>query len=358
MNRNFILYILITCLLISCKKDDESGDDGYMATPLELQVPPLFEDKLLPPVIPADNPQTVEGVALGRKLFFDPILSADNTMACASCHSPSSGFSDSRQFSIGIDGIAGRRNSMPLFNLAWNYTENFFWDGRAVTLENQALEPVEDPIEMHNTWPEAVASIQADTEYPELFQDAFGTTTVDRTLVTKAIAQFVRTLISANSKFDRYTMGTAQLTPSELNGLNVFMDENRGDCFHCHGNPNSPLWTDNIFHNNGLDESFTDRGRGEVTGDPREFGTFKSPSLRNLAYTAPYMHDGRFETLEEVINHYSEGLVYSSTIDPLMKKVDQGGVQLSEQDKADLKAFLLTLSDPSFISNPAFQNPN
>jgi cytochrome c peroxidase len=358
MNRNFIYISILSVFLISCGKEDETVDDGYVATPLELQVPQLFEDKLLPPVIPADNPQTVEGVALGRKLFFDPILSADNTMACASCHSPSEGFSDSRQFSIGIDGIAGRRNSMPLFNLAWNYTENFFWDGRAVSLENQALEPVEDPIEMHNTWPDAVAAIQATNDYPQLFEEAFGTATVDRSLVTKAIAQFIRTLISANSKFDRYTMGTAQLTASELNGLNVFMDENRGDCFHCHGNPNSPLWTDNIFHNNGLDETFTDRGRGEVTGDPREFGTFKTPSLRNLAYTAPYMHDGRFQTLDEVINHYSEGLVYSSTIDPLMKKVDQGGVQLSEQDKADLKAFLLTLSDPSFIANPAFQDPN
>lgn len=177
-------------------------------------------------------------------------------------------------------------------------------------------------------------------------------------MVTKAIAQFERTLISANSKFDKYTRGEVELTPSELNGLNVFLDEGRGDCFHCHGNPNSPLWTDNIFHNNGLDASFTDRGRGMVTGDPREFGQFKSPSLRNLAYTAPYMHDGRFATLEEVINHYSEGLVYSETIDPLMKTVSAGGVHLTEQDKADLKAFLLSLSDPSFISNPDFQDPN
>ena len=136
------------------------------------------------------------------------------------------------------------------------------------------------------------------------------------------------------------------------------MDENRGDCFHCHGNPNNPLWTDNIFHNNGLDESFTDRGRGAVTGDPREFGQFKSPSLRNLEFTAPYMHDGRFQTIEEVIDHYSEGLVYSETIDPLMKKVAEGGVGLSAEDKADLKAFLLTLSDPSFINNPDFQDPN
>ena len=151
-------------------------------------------------------------------------------------------------------------------------------------------------------------------------------------------------------------MGQVSLTPQEQNGLDVFMDETRGDCFHCHGNPNNPLWTDNKFHNNGLDATFSDLGLGGVTGDSNDDGKFKSPSLRNLQYTAPYMHDGRFASLDEVIDHYSEGLVNSPTIDPLMKKVDQGGVQLSAQDKADLKAFLLTLSDPEFVNNPAFQN--
>ena len=134
----------------------------------------------------------------------------------------------------------------------------------------------------------------------------------------------------------------------------MFMDEERGDCFHCHGNPNNPLWTDNQFHNNGLDATFTDLGLGAVTGNPNDNGKFRSPTLRNLAYTAPYMHDGRFLTLDDVIEHYSSGLQNSSTIDPLMKKVEQGGVQLSEEDKNNLKAFLLSLSDPSFINNPAF----
>jgi cytochrome c peroxidase len=354
-----LAYIALCCLLVvSCTTDQDDNIDGYTATPLELNIPPLFAEKILPPVIPEDNPQSVEGVALGRKLFFEKKLSADNTLACAGCHSPASAFSDPRQFSVGIDGLAGTRNSMPLFNLAWNYNELFFWDGRAVSVEDQALFPVVDPIEMHNTWPDAVNTLQEDPEYPALFEAAFGTQNIDSVLVTKAIAQFVRTLISGDSKFDRYLAGTEQLTQSELNGLNIFLDENRGDCFHCHGNPNNPLWTDNIFHNNGLDETHTDRGRGEVTGDPREFGTFKTPSLRNLAYTAPYMHDGRFNTIDEVIDHYSEGLVYSETIDPLMKKVDEGGVGLTPEEKADLKAFLLSLSDPGFISNPDFQDPN
>lgn len=352
-----IAYLILGAIFISCSTDDGKVN-GYTATPLDLQIPQIFADRILPPVIPVDNPQTVEGVALGRKLFFEKKLSADNTLACAGCHNPANAFTDPRQFSIGIDGLAGNRNSMAIFNAAWNYNEMFFWDGRASSIENQALQPVVNPVEMHNTWSAAANALQNDSEYPQLFAEAFGTETIDSVLVTRAIAQFVRTLISANSKFDRYLAGTETLTPQELNGLNVFLDENRGDCFHCHGNPNNPLWTDNIFHNNGLDEVITDRGRGAVTGDPREFGLFKSPSLRNLAFTAPYMHDGRFETLDEVIDHYSEGLVYSETIDPLMKKVAEGGVHLTEQDKADLKAFLLSLSDSSFVNNPDFQDPN
>ncbi|NND61602.1 MAG: cytochrome-c peroxidase [Flavobacteriaceae bacterium] len=346
---------VFSLLFVSCFSDSDD-EGGYTGTPVTLEVPQLFEQNILPPVIPEDNPLTEEGIALGKKLFFDPILSANNTQACADCHRPENAFTDPRRFSAGIDGTFGTRNSMPLFNLAWNYGEKFFWDGRASSLEEQIFEPVTNPIEMANTWPNAESSLQANNEYPQLFEQAFGTSTIDSTLVTKAIAQFLRTLVSSNSKFDRYLLGEEELTPSELNGLDVFMDEARGDCFHCHGNPNNPLWGDNIFHNNGLDETITDLGLGGFTGDPREFGLFKSGSLRNLAYTAPYMHDGRFETLDEVIDHYSEGLVYSETIDPLMKNVAEGGAQLTEEDKADLKAFLLSLSDPSFINNPDFQN--
>jgi len=189
-----------------------------------------------------------------------------------------------------------------------------------------------------------------------MFLNAFGTEKIDSTLVTKAIAQFERTLISGNTKFDQYLLGNTSLSQQELNGFTIFMSEDKGDCFHCHGSDNNPLWTDNDFHNNGLDASFNDLGLGAVTGDPNDNGKFKSPSLRNLVYTAPYMHDGRFSTLEEVINHYSEGLQSSSTIDPLMKKVNQGGVQLTPLEKADLKAFLITLTDDDFINNLSFQN--
>jgi cytochrome c peroxidase len=351
---------LLVCLLfvaLSCK-DDDNEQEGYVPTPANIVIPAIFSQLLPEPEIPANNPLTEEGIALGRKLFFEKNLSADNTLACAGCHKPNEGFSDQRRFSVGIDGIAGTRNSMPLINFAWNTKNKFFWDGRSNSIEEQVLEPVIDVIEMHNTWPNAVATLQTDANFPTAFDEAFGTATITKELVAKALAQFIRTLVSGDSKFDKHLLGEATLTPLETEGLAVFLDESRGDCFHCHGSPSNPLWTDNDFHNNGLDEDFSDLGLGDITGDPAQFGMFKSPSLRNLAFTAPFMHDGRFATLDEVINHYSEGLVFSPTIDPLMKTIAQGGVQLTEADKAALKAFLLSLSDTTLTTNPAYQNPN
>tara|TARA_B100000497_G_scaffold10237_1_gene11381 strand:- start:10220 stop:11212 length:993 start_codon:yes stop_codon:yes gene_type:complete len=328
-------------------------------TPVNLEIPPLFNTLLLPPLIPIDNPQTLEGIALGRKLFYEPLLSNDGTLACANCHLAENSFSDPNRFSTGITGEIGTRNAMPIVNLAWYFQNNFLWDGSASSIEDQVNGPIENPIEMNNSWPNVVATLQATSEYPELFEQAFGSTIITKEFVAKAIAQFERTLISGNSRFDQYLLGDDNaVTAQEINGFNIFMDENRGDCFHCHGSEFNPLWTNNAFHNNGLDSSFEDLGLGGFTGDPLDYGKFKSPSLRNLAYTAPYMHDGRFATLDEVINHYSEGLVYSNTIDPLMKNIAEGGAQLTDSDKADLKAFLLSLSEPEFTTNPAFLNPN
>jgi cytochrome c peroxidase len=352
MLKKFVYISVLTLFCLNCSNEDI----GYEPTPKSLDIPPIFSENIIAPIIPADNPQTAEGIALGKKLFFDKILSANGAQACASCHSPQNAFTDNTPTSDGIDGVFGVRNSMPLFNLAWNYDERFNWDGTALSLERQALEPVENPIELHSNWNAVVDRLQNHPEYPELFRLAFKTSSITKELTTKAIAQFERTLISANSKFDRYSLGQTSLTPQELNGLDVFLREDKGDCFHCHGSPNNPLWTNNDFHNNGLDATFTDLGLGALTGDPNDNGKFRSPSLRNLAYTAPFMHDGRFSTLDDVINHYSEGLQNSSTIDPLMKQINEGGVQLSDQDKADLKAFLLALSDPLFINNPDFHN--
>ncbi len=351
----FIGFCLV--FLFSCSEEGINTTNSYTPTPSPIEIPLVFENLILAPIPVLDNPQTVEGIALGRKLFYDPILSGDNSISCASCHAPDKAFTDGLVTSPGADGLLGTRNSMPLFNMAWNYDDQFFWDGAAFGLEEQALEPVANPIEMHNTWLNAVASLQQDLEYPTLFLQAFGSETISSENVTKAIAQFERTLISANAKFDRYLLGLETLTASELNGLNVFMDEAAGDCFHCHGSPSNPLWTDNQFHNNGLDATFVDLGLGAITGDPADNGKFRSPSLRNLLNTAPYMHDGRFATIDDVINHYSEGLVSSPTIDPLMKNVAAGGNFLSAQEKEDLKAFLLTLTDETFLINPAYQAP-
>ena len=198
--------------------------------------------------------------------------------------------------------------------------------------------------------------INAHPEYPELFKNAFNVSYITYREMEFALSQYFRTFISGNSKFDKFLMGQTALTPSELNGFNLFMDSNKGDCFHCHGSAANPLWTDNDFHNNGLDAS-PDLGRAEITGSPFDVGKFNTPTLRNLAYTAPYMHDGRFATLDDVINFYSVGLQNSPTIDPLMQLIGQGGSQLTPAEKVDLKAFLLTLTDSTITTNPEFQSP-
>jgi cytochrome c peroxidase len=342
---------LLLGLIVSCNKTNETPEEptsNFNPTPYLLEIPQGFPDM----EIPSDNPMTVEGVELGRMLFYDPILSADNTQACASCHAPEFAFSDNgKRFSTGIDGIEGTRNSMAVINAGWMPT--LFWDGRSIGLETQALEPVTNPIEMHQSWPEAMGKLNEHPDYPDLFQDVFGSKQIDSTMVTKAIAQFERTLISSNSKWDRYLRGEVELSQAETKGFEIFFTE-KGDCFHCH---TTILFTDNLFHNNGLDDNFSDMGLFDVTGNPIDIGKFKTPTLRNLEFTAPYMHDGRFESLEEVINFYSHGVQFSETIDPLMKKVDEGGIQLNDEDKESLIAFLKTLTDNDFINNPDFANP-
>ena len=198
---------------------------------------------------------------------------------------------------------------------------------------------------MNDTWSNVENKLNANPEYVLLFKQAFNIDYIDSTHVVMAISQFERTLISVNSKFDNYLRGTVQLTPSELNGYAIFNSE-KGDCFHCHG---TQMFMDNDFHNNGLDEEpFTDLGLGEVTNIASNNGKFKTPTLRNIEFSAPYMHDGRFATLEDVIEHYNSGGKYSSTVDPLMKKLGIG-LQLTNQEKQDLIAFLKTLSDSDFI---------
>jgi len=307
------------------------------------------------------NPVTVEGVELGRYLFYDPILSSDKTISCSSCHNQASAFSDSpNTFSEGRNGALMKRNTMPLFNLAWYPA--FFWDGRAKSIEDQIFHPVREYNEMNLDWKIAANRLKENKFYKTKFRQAFGTSKIDSVQISYAIAQFLRTLISYQSKYDQVIKSKILFTKDEYEGFNLVNDQTKGDCIHCHITDGDALGTTLVFSNNGLDaivnsNDFKDKGRGSVTGKTADNGKFKVPSLRNVAFTAPYMHDGRFKTLEEVINFYSEGLQKSANIDSKMEFVHQGGAKLTSEDKRKIITFLLTLSDSLFIANPEFSNP-
>lgn len=320
---------------------------GSKATPYRF----TFSRQFPPPELPADNPISNEGVALGRRLFNDKLLSVNGQQSCASCHDSNVAFTDTRRFSLGTEGQVGVRHAMPLFNLAWK--QSFFWDGRAPSLREQVLMPIENPIEMHESLTNVVQKLVMDKDYPSLFELAFGSKEIDADRMARALEQFLLTLVSYRSKFDRAIQGEESLTEQEKRGFELFVteyDPRRGfygaDCFHCHG---GPFFTTHGFANNGLDDKFQDAGLGEITGREFDRGRFAVPSLRNVAVTAPYMHDGRFKTLEEVIEHYSTGVKSSPTLDPNIAKHPPGGVPLSEADKKALVAFLKTLTDETFV---------
>lgn len=350
MFRRIILSVIVcSTIAFACVKDPSHESQGVRNTPVDLDIPAS-----LPSMdIPADNPMTKEGIALGRKLFFDPILSADSTQSCGSCHNPQDFFvDDENRFSIGIDNIAGTRNSMPLFNVG--YGKNFFWDGGAPSLEDQAIDPIVNPIEMHNTWKKAVADLQKHPLYPSLFAAAFPESdSIETRWVVRALAQFERTLLSGNSKYDQEVAGTYTFTPEEARGKEIYLAEGKGDCFHCHAIGGT--FSDFEMRNNGLDLIYADSGRYNITGNLSDIGKFKTPSLRNIEFTAPYMHDGRFNTLLECIQHYNIGIKNHPNASPLLEKRTPG--QLKSQDISDLIAFLKTLTDYEFLNNPDFQAP-
>jgi len=306
------------------------------------------------PDLPRDNPLIEERIALGEKLFHETALSRDGSISCASCHQPASGFTDPRRFSLGVRGQAGTRRAMPLFNLAWK--TSFFWDGRAPSLRAQVLFPIQDHREMDETLGDVTAKLSADAAYPPLFRAAFGDPDVTPEKIGLALEQYLLTLTSFDSKFDRAMRGEATLTPAERHGAELFnteYDPRTGqygaDCFHCHG---GPLFTDHQFHNNGLNLTGTDTGRYLITRNTADLGKFATPSLRNVAHTGPYMHDGRFTTLEQVVAHYNSGVHRSDTLDPNLAKHPAAGLQLSQEDQRALVAFLETLTDERF-ADPA-----
>jgi cytochrome c peroxidase len=341
----FILSFL-TMVVASCDRCKDQTDD-QKPTPYSLDIP-----SSLPPMsIPSSNPLTVEGIALGRKLFYDPILSGNNVQSCSNCHIQNTGFAEPFQHSTGIDGIQGNRNAMPLINLG--YQPNYFWDGGAADLESQALGPVANPIEMHETWENAVSELRNHAEYPGLFKKAFGIDQITSQFVVRALAQFERTMISGNSKYDRYVVGQENLSSQELLGLQIFTDPQKGDCNHCH--VLGSTFSDFEYRNTGLDSIPVDEGRFRITWNNSDKGKFKTPSLRNIEVTAPYMHDGRFMTLLECVEHYNSGFHYAPNLDANLYTVVKGRMSLSEMEA--VVAFMKTLTDHEFLSNPNFAAP-
>jgi len=308
--------------------------------PIEI-VPPLG----LPPVpIPADNPVTAETVALGRRLFYEKRLSADNTLSCSSCHNPLLGFTDNQRHSTGVGGKTGTRNAPTVVNAA--YAPMQFWDGRAASLEAQAAGPIANPVEMNQTHDVSVRKLDADPSYRGQFAQAFGPGPITIQKVEMALASFERTVISGNSPFDKYKFGGDKkaLSPAAIRGLAIFTDKARGNCVACHTiEEHYALFTDGKFHNIGVgvngEGELTDPGRYSESKADADHGAFKTPSLRNVAKSAPYMHDGSLKTLKDVVDFYAGGGNSNPYLDKEIKQI-----KLSGKDRTDLVEFLKSLT--------------
>ncbi len=364
MKKTAIILSMVGLLFLvgqACKKDPAETDTSatYDDTPYELS----FGD-FEAPSLALDNPLTKEGVQLGRMLFYEKKLSKDGSQMCASCHRQEHAFTDTAIFSIGVEGLEGKRQAMAIFNMAW-HTNEFFWDGRAHLLRDQSLKPIEDPLEMNETLENVIAKLEADPKYRDQFIRAFGDDEITEERMSLAMEQFMNTIVSVESKYDRFLRGEVSLSPSEERGRELFFAEfNPGfpslsgaDCAHCH---TGRTFENDLYMNNGLDTDadITDVGREEVTKDATDRAKFKVTSLRNVEVTNPYMHDGRFKTLEEVVSHYNDGIQPSSTVDPALEYTRvSGGLKLTAQDQADLVAFLKTLTDDVLLTNPEFSNP-
>jgi cytochrome c peroxidase len=349
MKQLLLLFLASFMLMTSCKKDTDDEPASYAATQFSLNIPQYFPA----PVIPAQNPLTIEGVRLGRKLYFDPILST-NGLSCSSCHERAKSFSIPT-----FTALTGQVKSVPPHvNLAWNTDYN--WNGSEPELDRLCLGDFE-PEFFNTNMPLLVNNLSQHPDYPRLFKEAFDINQISslshddlKLKIVYSISQFMRTMVSSDSKFDRFMRHEVSLDQQELDGFILFTTE-RGDCFHCHG---YPLMTNNMFMNNGLDslpQGFN-QGRYWVTGNPVDIGKFSTPTLRNIELTAPYMHDGRFATLEDVVEFYNSGVhLNSPNIDPIMTKAGKEfGLNLTAAEKASLVAFLKTLTDTVFINNPAF----
>ena len=365
---SFLILVAITVLfafIYACKKEpiattaeEPVATVEYDETPYSLQLGAF-------PAAPiaVDNQLTVQKILLGRMLFHEKALSRDGSMNCASCHIQQFAFTDTARFSKGVLGLLGKRQGMAIFNMAWNNNE-FFWDGRAHLLRDQALKPIQDTLEMHESLENVVTKLKAKQNYKDQFKRAFGSEEINSERMSLALEQFMNTIVSTDSKYDRSLANTATLTISEENGRKLFFGEynkffpnsSGAECAHCHSGFN---FENDDYMNNGLDTDadLKDVGREKVTKNASDRGKFKVPSLRNIALTAPYMHDGRFKTLEEVVDHYNTGLKSSTHIDPALENTRSTGLMLDATEKADLINFLKTLTDEKLTTNPKFSSP-
>ncbi len=346
MNRKYFFISVLFAMLAGLLAF--TSDNAYF-TITASDVKPNYPKNFPKPVYTfKNNIPTPAGFTLGRKLFYDPILSKDSSISCAFCHQRIAAFAHfDHPVSHGINGLLGKRNVPPLENLIWQ--NSYMWDGGVNNLEVQPLSPISNPVEMNEDISHVLKKLQQNKTYVSLFKDAFGDTIITSQKLLRSLAQFTGLMISDNSRYDKYIRGEDTLSKSEMNGLVLF----RANCTSCH---KEPLFTDNTYRNNGLkyDSSFKDSGRVTITGLKSDFMKFKVPTLRNIEMTYPYMHDGRFHTLKQVIDHYTQRLDTIPGIDPALAK----SISLSENDKTDLIAFLKTLTDKTFLYDRRFVDPN
>jgi len=348
LKKSILVYFIFLSFLISCqKKEKDVEEKNPKLTVVSLKYPNYFPDTKYNL---KSYPLTKEGIELGKMLFYDPILSGDSTIACASCHLQKNAFSDSpKRFSNGVNGKQSQRNSFALFNLI--FYPYFFADGGVTHFDFIALAPMDNDREMNIELKEFIKKLNEHPIYSKKFQEVFQVEKITTKEFLYAINQFLSTLISANSDYDKYLQGAKNALSSDaLEGLKIFEQK----CQSCH---KAPLFTDFSFRNIGLDNLSKDMGRMRITTKENDRGKFKVPSLRNLTLTAPYMQDGRFQTLEEVLNFYDTGVKNSPNLDPLLKQNKKLGIPLSPKEKEYLLAFLKGLEDKEFTNNPAFVNP-